>query len=117
GRIRLLNTAARLLFPSLDLGAELERSGEKFVIGPGGRAVGGRLRPLADGWQAWVISDVDSDTGHGTGGTTTNNSDPAPAEAPDFKAPEFKAPDFKAPDFEAPELKAPRSEEPRVGRE
>ena len=32
GRIRLLNTAARLLFPSLDLGAELQRSGEKFVI-------------------------------------------------------------------------------------
>jgi len=111
GRIRLLNTAARLLFPSLDLGAELKRSGEKFVIGPGGRAVGGRLRPLADGWQAWVISDVDSDTGHGTGGTT-NNSDPAPAEAPDFKVPDFEAPEFKAPEFKAPDFKAPDFEAP-----
>jgi phosphoserine phosphatase RsbU/P len=87
GRIRLLNTAARLLFPSLDLGTELQRSGEKFVAGPDGRPVGGRLRPLADGWQAWVISDGDFDTGHGTGNTTghtTHDKDPEPAEGPDF---------------------------------
>lgn len=61
GRIRLLNTAARLLFPTLDLGAKLQRSGAEFVAGPGGRRVTGRLRRLADGWQAWVISDVDQD--------------------------------------------------------
>jgi sigma-B regulation protein RsbU (phosphoserine phosphatase) len=93
GRIRLLNTAARLLFPSLDLGAKLQRSGKEFVIGPGGHPVGGRLRPLADGWQAWVISDVDSDAGHGAGGTT-NNRDPEQAGTPESEAPDFEAPDF-----------------------
>jgi phosphoserine phosphatase RsbU/P len=94
GRIRLLNTAARLLLPSLDLGAELKRSGEEFVIGPGGRPIGGRLRPLADGWHAWVISDVDPDTGHGAA-CTTNNRDFEQAETTDC----CKAPDFEGPDF------------------
>jgi phosphoserine phosphatase RsbU/P len=89
GRIRLLNTTARLLFPSLNLGAELRRSGEKVVIGPGGRAIGGRLRPLADGWHAWVISDVDSDTGDGIGGSTNSRDPEQQADSPDFEAPDF----------------------------
>ncbi|MGB8200600.1 MAG: hypothetical protein WCF33_13035, partial [Pseudonocardiaceae bacterium] len=54
GRIQLLNVAARRLFPDLDLGDELGRSGESFVVGAGGRRVSGRLRRLAEGWQAWV---------------------------------------------------------------
>ena len=49
GRIQLLNTAARALFPALDLGGELPCAGEDFVIGPGGRRISARLRPLADG--------------------------------------------------------------------
>lgn len=112
GRIRLLNTAARLLLPSLNLGAELKRSGEEFVIGPGGRPIGGRLRPLADGWQAWVIGDVDSDTGHGAGGTT-NNRDPAQAETRDCKAPDCKAP--RAPDLEAPDFMVEAGRELAIG--
>jgi len=70
GRIQLLNTAARALFPALDLGGELPCAGEDFVIGPGGRRISARLRPLADGWQAWVISDVERPPCHGTGAST-----------------------------------------------
>ncbi|MGH3864744.1 MAG: PP2C family protein-serine/threonine phosphatase [Pseudonocardiaceae bacterium] len=55
GRIQLLNVAARRLFPDLDLGDEWGRNGESFVAGAGGRQVSGRLRRLADGWQAWVL--------------------------------------------------------------
>ncbi len=58
GRIQLLNTPARALFPDLDLGAEFDRCGESFVAEPGGRRVRGRLRPLTDGWQAWVITEL-----------------------------------------------------------
>ena len=56
GRIQLLNAAARRLFPHLDLGDESERSGEFVLAGPSGRRVSGRLRPLADGWHAWVVN-------------------------------------------------------------
>lgn len=56
GRIQLLNAAARRLFPHLVLGDEFERSGEFVLAGPGGGRVGGRLRPLADGWHAWVVN-------------------------------------------------------------
>jgi phosphoserine phosphatase RsbU/P len=73
GRIQLLNLAARRLFPDLDVGDEfgpdeggcneLAGSGESFVTEAGGRRVSGRLRRLATGWQAWVISDVGPDTG------------------------------------------------------
>lgn len=83
GRIRLLNAAARMLFPGLHLGAQFRRSGAKFVAGPGGRPVSGRVRPLADGWQAWVLSDVDFDAGPGTGGLTCNS------ESPDVEPPDF----------------------------
>ncbi len=55
GRIQLLNAAARRLFPHLALGDEVERSGEFVLAGPGRRRVSGRLRPLADGWHAWVV--------------------------------------------------------------
>ncbi|MCA1695812.1 MAG: hypothetical protein LC749_14370, partial [Actinobacteria bacterium] len=61
GRIQLLNEAARRLFPHLDLGDEFERSGECVLAGPAGRPVGGRLRPLADGWHAWVVDASISD--------------------------------------------------------
>jgi hypothetical protein len=78
GRIQLLNRAARRLFPDLDLGdqfgrdawgcGELAGSGESFVTEAGGRRVSGRLRRLATGWQAWVVSDIGPDTeGRGTG--------------------------------------------------
>lgn len=82
GRIRLLNAAARMLFPGLHLGEQFRRSGAQFVAGPDGRPVSGRLRPLADGWQAWVLSDVDFDAGPGTATGTrdlTSNIEP-----PDF---------------------------------
>ena len=79
GRIRLLNTAARLLFPDLQLGAEFQRTGEEFVAGPDGRTIGGRLRPLADGWQAWLISE--------------------PGESPNIESPSLESPNFEAPDF------------------
>ncbi|MGA9692323.1 MAG: hypothetical protein WBR33_13010, partial [Pseudonocardiaceae bacterium] len=61
GRIQLLNVAARRLFPDLNLGDDFKRSGESFVFvaEPGGRRVSGRLRRLADGWRAWVVSDQD----------------------------------------------------------
>ncbi|MGH3780507.1 MAG: PP2C family protein-serine/threonine phosphatase [Pseudonocardiaceae bacterium] len=59
GRIQLLNVAARRLFPDLHLGGDFERSGESFVAESGGRRVNGRLRRLADGWHAWVVSDQD----------------------------------------------------------
>ncbi len=62
GRIQLLNTPARVLFPDLDLGAEFHRRGESFVAEPGGRRVRGRLRPLSDGWQAWVITEIAGET-------------------------------------------------------
>ncbi|MBV8540837.1 MAG: SpoIIE family protein phosphatase [Pseudonocardiales bacterium] len=70
GRVQLLNAAARRLFPDLGLGDELRAE----VLG---RWVGGRLRPLADGWQAWVVSDTGcgdtgcGDTGRGAGGLDT----------------------------------------------
>jgi phosphoserine phosphatase RsbU/P len=83
GRIQLLNTAARQLFPDLDLGDEFRRdefrrdefgcdefggdelggSGQSLVTGAGGRRVSGRLRRLASGWQAWVASNICPDTG------------------------------------------------------
>ncbi|PZS22759.1 MAG: serine/threonine protein phosphatase [Pseudonocardiales bacterium] len=59
GRIQLLNVAARRLFPDLNLGDDFERRGESFVAETGGRRVSGRLRRLADGWHAWVVSDED----------------------------------------------------------
>jgi hypothetical protein len=64
GRVQLLNVAARRLFPDLALGDEdlvdeFERTGEFFVAETGGRRVSGRLRPLADGWHAWVVSEQD----------------------------------------------------------
>jgi sigma-B regulation protein RsbU (phosphoserine phosphatase) len=67
GRIQLLNVAARRLFADLDLGDEFgpdefQHCGESFVAEAGGRRVGGRLRRLAHGWQAWVVSDVGLDT-------------------------------------------------------
>jgi sigma-B regulation protein RsbU (phosphoserine phosphatase) len=64
GRIQLLNAAARQLFPDLGIGDEFEKSGESFVAEPGGRRVYGQLRPLASGWQAWVVSEVTDDTAH-----------------------------------------------------
>jgi hypothetical protein len=60
GRVQLLNTAARTLFPDVDLGDEFHRRGESFVAESGGRRVCGRLRPLTDGWQAWVVSELAS---------------------------------------------------------
>jgi hypothetical protein len=90
GRIQLLNTAARLLFPTLDLGAEFQCSSDESVAGPGGRLVGGRLRSLAAGWQAWVSYDAASDvtkvTGDGVGGIS-GDAEPdivEEADAPDF---------------------------------
>ncbi|MBV9162289.1 MAG: serine/threonine-protein phosphatase [Pseudonocardiales bacterium] len=79
GRIQLLNRVARRLFPDLDLGDEFgpeefprpdqfqhtdecQHSGKAFVTTAGGRRVSGRLRRLAEGWQAWVIGDIDLDT-------------------------------------------------------
>ncbi len=62
GRIRLLNVAARRLFPELDVGHDFDSSGESFVAEPGGRRVRGRLRPLTDGWQAWVVSEITDKT-------------------------------------------------------
>jgi phosphoserine phosphatase RsbU/P len=67
GRIRLLNRAARRLLPDLDLGdewgcGELGGSGGSFVTEAGGRRVSGRLRRLAAGWHAWVVSDISPDT-------------------------------------------------------
>ncbi|MGH3902087.1 MAG: PP2C family protein-serine/threonine phosphatase [Pseudonocardiaceae bacterium] len=59
GRIQLLNVAARRLFPDLELGDESNRSGEFFVAEAGGRRVRGRLRRLTDGWQAWLVSQID----------------------------------------------------------
>ncbi|MGH3768365.1 MAG: SpoIIE family protein phosphatase [Pseudonocardiaceae bacterium] len=57
GRIQLLNTAARLLFPDLDIGDEFDRAGGSSVAGPaGGHRVHGRLRRLGGGWGAWVVS-------------------------------------------------------------
>jgi sigma-B regulation protein RsbU (phosphoserine phosphatase) len=61
GRIQLLNVAAQLLFPGLGLGEDFERGGESFVAESGGRRVRGRLRRLAEGWQAWVVSEVPDD--------------------------------------------------------
>ncbi|MGH3935542.1 MAG: hypothetical protein ACRDS1_11295, partial [Pseudonocardiaceae bacterium] len=63
GRIRLLNVAARRLFPDLSVGDELDSNGESFVAGPSGRRVSGRLQPLADGWQAWVVCGVSGVSG------------------------------------------------------
>ncbi|HXT44956.1 MAG TPA: PP2C family protein-serine/threonine phosphatase [Pseudonocardiaceae bacterium] len=107
GRIRLLNAAARLLFPGLRLGAEFRRSDEEFVAGPGARPVSGRLRPLADGWQAWVISDVDFDACPGTGGLTSNSdrdSIGGQAESANFVSPIFDSPNFESPNFVAPDF-------------
>ena len=56
GCIQLLNAAARLLFPDLDIGDEFERPGESFVTDAGGHRVCGQLRRLAGGWQAWLVS-------------------------------------------------------------
>lgn len=87
GRIQLVNTAARALFPSLDLGGELPHAGADFVIGPGGRRVSARLRPLADGWQAWVISDVERAACHGSGASAKSrvrDSIVGEAHAPEF---------------------------------
>ncbi|MGH3672122.1 MAG: PP2C family protein-serine/threonine phosphatase [Pseudonocardiaceae bacterium] len=53
GQIQLLNAAARRKFPKLDLGDELKGGDEACA--------GGRLRQLADGWQAWVACDTDPD--------------------------------------------------------
>lgn len=61
GRIQLLNAAARVLFPKLDLGDEFDGRGESLVAEPGGRRVRARLRPLTDGWQAWVVTEIPSD--------------------------------------------------------
>ncbi|MDQ5854725.1 MAG: SpoIIE family protein phosphatase, partial [Actinomycetota bacterium] len=58
GRIHLLNMAARRLFPELGVGDELDNSGESFAAESGGRRVSGRLQRLADGWQAWLISEI-----------------------------------------------------------
>ncbi|MGH3773182.1 MAG: PP2C family protein-serine/threonine phosphatase [Pseudonocardiaceae bacterium] len=55
GRIQLLNAAARRLFPEACLG-------DGFAPVAIGRRVSGRQRRLADGWQAWVISDLGRDT-------------------------------------------------------
>jgi sigma-B regulation protein RsbU (phosphoserine phosphatase) len=87
GRIQLLNTAARALFPALGLGGELSRVGEDYIVGPGGHRVSARLRPLADGWQAWVVSDVERISCHGAGGSTKNrdrDSIVGEVHAPDF---------------------------------
>jgi phosphoserine phosphatase RsbU/P len=67
GRIQLLNVAARQLFPDLDLGDRFGPDDGSVVAKPGGvnfggRRVGGRLRRLPDGWQAWVVNDVSQDT-------------------------------------------------------
>lgn len=59
GRIQLLNAAAHRLFPALELGEKFEHRGGSFVTELGGCQVSGRLRRLADGWQAWVVSDRD----------------------------------------------------------
>ncbi|PZS37824.1 MAG: hypothetical protein DLM62_17110 [Pseudonocardiales bacterium] len=61
GRIQLLNAAARRLFPHLALGDEFERGGEFELVRPGGRRVNGRLRPLVDGWHAWLVNASVSD--------------------------------------------------------
>ena len=58
GRIQLLNVTAQRLFPELGVGDELDSSDESFVAESGGRRVSGRLQRLADGWQAWVVSEV-----------------------------------------------------------
>jgi serine phosphatase RsbU (regulator of sigma subunit) len=58
GRIQLLNVVARRLFPELGVGDEWDNSGESFVAESRGRRVSGRLQPLADGWQAWVVNEV-----------------------------------------------------------
>lgn len=86
GRIQLLNTAARQLFPALHLGDEFPHAGADFVIGSDGRRVSARLRPLADGWQAWVISDVERATCHTAGSAKSRVRDSfvGEAQAPDF---------------------------------
>lgn len=66
GRIQLLNAAARAWFLKLDLGdefdgAEFDGGGESMVAEPGGRRVRGRLCPLTDGWQAWVVTEIAGD--------------------------------------------------------
>ncbi|MGH3822851.1 MAG: hypothetical protein ACRDRA_08470, partial [Pseudonocardiaceae bacterium] len=58
GRIQLLNATARALFPELDLGDEFAGRSESVVTAPGGRRLRGRLRPLTDGWQAWVVTEI-----------------------------------------------------------
>jgi phosphoserine phosphatase RsbU/P len=63
GRIRLLNLAARRLFPHLSVGHELASDGESFVADPSGCRVSGRLQRLGDGWQAWVVSGVSGVSG------------------------------------------------------
>jgi serine phosphatase RsbU (regulator of sigma subunit) len=71
GRVQLLNAAARALFPDLDLGDQFDARGESFVVQPGGRRVSGALRPLPDGWQAWVVSEVPGDAASGLAGDMT----------------------------------------------
>lgn len=68
GQIQLLNTTARLWFPDLDVGGEFEAQGESFVAEPGGCRVCGRLRRLADGWHAWVISEIPDKVPEGVAG-------------------------------------------------
>lgn len=89
GRIQLLNAAARQLFPTLDLGAELPRAGEDYLAGPDGRLVAGRLRPLADGWQAWVVSDGAAGTGTPSSAAAHTNNRPRHTALGDADGPDF----------------------------
>ncbi|MGH3872613.1 MAG: PP2C family protein-serine/threonine phosphatase [Pseudonocardiaceae bacterium] len=58
GRIRLLNVAARQVFPDLEPGDEFLGSGEFFVAERDGRRISGRQQQLRDGWHAWVVGEI-----------------------------------------------------------
>lgn len=77
GCIQLLNAAARLLFPDLDIGDEFDRAGESFVTDAGGHRVCGRLRRLGSGWQAWLVTPT-------SGRRTANESTTTLADQDDF---------------------------------
>jgi sigma-B regulation protein RsbU (phosphoserine phosphatase) len=77
GCIQLLNAAARLLFPDLNIGDEFERPGEWFVADAGGHRVCGRLRRLGGGWNAWLVTAT-------SGNRTANDNSTTPADQDDF---------------------------------
>ncbi|MDQ4102172.1 MAG: hypothetical protein M3186_00070, partial [Actinomycetota bacterium] len=77
GRIRLLNEAARRLFPDLHLGDEFEPSGESFVAESCGRRISGRCQELPDGWHAWVVADISGDSKEDISGNVDTAAEPA----------------------------------------